>query len=89
MGGTSFLRGPIFTRNFRYPLSFLIVAHSFAHFCTNKKLNSFVFRRFRTLWRKTPEVGGVNSFATVPVGGRESRIRPGVEGLVAGQIGTG
>jgi hypothetical protein len=39
-------------------LSFHIVAHSFAFFCICKKLNSFLFKRFRTLYVKTPG-GGV------------------------------
>src|SRR5258708_13606889 len=39
-------------------LSFHIVAHSFAFFCICKKLNSFLFKRFRTLYVKTPR-GGV------------------------------
>src|SRR6266852_9290394 len=36
-----------------YPLSFQTFAHSFALFCTRQNLNSFVFRRFRTLRPKT------------------------------------
>ena len=35
-----------------YPLLFPALAHSFAHFCTYEKLNSFLFRRFRTLSQK-------------------------------------
>src|SRR5216684_8394364 len=30
---------------------------SFAFFCTNQKLNSFLFNRFRTLWQKHPGEG--------------------------------
>src|SRR6266436_506674 len=30
---------------------------SFAFFCTNQKLNSLLFNRFRTLWQKRPGVG--------------------------------
>jgi len=36
-----------------YPFSFQIVAHSLALFCTLAKLNSIVFKRFRTLRQKT------------------------------------
>ncbi len=32
-------------------------SHSCALFCTHKKLNSFVFKRFRTLCQKPPGVG--------------------------------
>src|SRR5216684_2592977 len=39
-----------------YPLCIQIVAHSFALFCTHKNINSFIFKRFRTLW---PKHGGV------------------------------
>jgi hypothetical protein len=34
-------------------LSFQVLAHSFALFCIFQKLNSFVFKRFRTLCAKT------------------------------------
>jgi len=44
-----------------YPLSFHILAHSFALFCTLQKLNSFLFKRFRTLCKKPPGVGWVHS----------------------------
>ena len=40
-----------------YPLSFQTLAHSFAHFCTCQKLNSFIFKRFRTLRAKHPGRG--------------------------------
>src|SRR5260370_10042773 len=40
-----------------YSLSFHILAHSFALFCTHAKLNSFIFKRFRTLCEKQPGVG--------------------------------
>src|SRR5216683_5583767 len=46
---------PIITRHFTQVLSFHTLAHSFALFCTflpHQKLNSFVFRRFRTLYQK-------------------------------------
>jgi len=33
-------------------------SHSCALFCTGEKLNSFIFKRFRTLQPKTPGVGG-------------------------------
>src|SRR5260370_294835 len=35
-----------------YPLSFHILAHSFAFFCTHQKLNPFLFKHFRTLYAK-------------------------------------
>jgi hypothetical protein len=38
-------------------LSFHILAHSLALFCTPQKLNSFIFNRFRTLCTKTPGWG--------------------------------
>src|SRR5712664_162013 len=34
------------------PICFQAIAHSFALFCTREKLNSFLFRRFRTLSQK-------------------------------------
>ena len=40
-----------------YPLFFHNLAHSFALFCIHQNLNSFVFKRFRTLRQKTPGVG--------------------------------
>jgi hypothetical protein len=40
-----------------YPLSFQILAHSFALFCARAKLNPFLFKRFRTLCQKPPGVG--------------------------------
>ncbi len=40
------------------PLSFHILAQSFALFCTRANLNSFLFKRFRTLCEKPPGVGG-------------------------------
>ena len=40
-----------------YPLSFHILAHSFALSCIPRKLNPFVFNRFRTLCQKPPGVG--------------------------------
>ena len=42
-----------------YPLSFHILAHSFALFCTRAKINPFLFNRFRTLCAKHPGWGGV------------------------------
>src|SRR5882762_5543033 len=36
-----------------YLLYFQSRAHSFALFCTPQKLNSFIFKRFRTLCKKT------------------------------------
>jgi hypothetical protein len=40
-----------------YPLYFQTLPHSFALFCTHTKLNPFLFKRFRTLCKKTPGVG--------------------------------
>ena len=40
-----------------YPLFVQAIAHSFALFCTRQNLNSFVFRRFRTLRQKTQPRG--------------------------------
>src|SRR5437879_11124409 len=40
-----------------YPLSFQLLAHSFALFCISAKFNSFVFMRFRTLWQKHGGLG--------------------------------
>jgi len=40
-----------------YPLSFHILAHSFALFCLHAKPNSFLFMQFRTLSQKHPGVG--------------------------------
>src|SRR5260370_30188837 len=45
------------TRCITQVLSFHILAHSFALFCTSQKLNPFLFNRFRTLCQKTPGVG--------------------------------
>ncbi len=47
---------PARTSNFQGLTS--VFSHSSALFCTHKKLNSFVFMRFRTLCEKTPGVGG-------------------------------
>src|SRR5260370_4387863 len=47
----TFRRAPI------YPLCFHILAHSSALFCTQQKLKSFHFKRFRTLCQKPPGVG--------------------------------
>ena len=43
-----------------YPLSFHILAHSFALFCTHQKPNSFIFIQFRTLRTKT-KLGGAGA----------------------------
>src|SRR6266851_4925618 len=48
---------PLITRHYTQVLSFHTLAHSFALFCTHQKLNSFVFKRFRTLCEKHPGVG--------------------------------
>src|SRR5437773_5278609 len=42
---------------FIYPLFFLPLAHSFALSCTLRKLNPFIFSRFRTLCEKYPGWG--------------------------------
>jgi len=49
--------GPLITLRSTQVLSFHILAHSFALFCTHTKLNPFLFKRFRTLCKKTPGVG--------------------------------
>src|SRR6266446_5745290 len=57
-------RGELATRNssfatIRSPLnSSSFFSHPCALFCTNEKLNSFVFKQFRTLCKKPPGVGG-------------------------------
>src|SRR5713226_6989305 len=40
-----------------YPLSFHMLVHSFALFCTQQKPNPHVFKRFRTLRQKTEAWG--------------------------------
>ena len=50
-----------------YPLFFQILAHSSALFCTQAKLNSFIFNRFRTLCRKPPGVGVPPCFPPFPI----------------------
>ena len=47
-----------------YPLSFHILAHSFALFCTHQKLNPFLFIRFHTLRQKTAQRGVPPRFST-------------------------
>ncbi len=49
-----------------YPLSFHILAHSLALFCTRAEFNSFLFTRFRTLRQKTrlPGAGGASAEGT-------------------------
>ena len=44
------------------PLSFHILAHSFALFCTRANLNRFLFKRFRTLCEKHPGWGAICRF---------------------------
>src|SRR3989442_11793076 len=46
------------THHYTQVLSFQILAHSFALSCTLRKLNPLIFKRFRTLCKKTPG-GGV------------------------------
>jgi hypothetical protein len=43
---------PLPTRHATQVLSFHVLAHSFALFCTQAKLNSFIFNRFHTLCEK-------------------------------------
>src|SRR5258708_34978836 len=57
-------RGELATRNSSFatissPLdSSSLFSHPCALFCINEKLNSFVFKQFRTLCKKPPGVGG-------------------------------
>jgi hypothetical protein len=51
--------GLLHTRYATQVLSFHILAHSFALFCAQAKLNSFLFNRFRTLCPKHQGWGGV------------------------------
>src|SRR5260370_12922721 len=66
----------------RDPLSFHILAHSSALFCTRANLNSFLFKRFPTLSEKHPGWGEGGAFvlpeksstnATVPASGGEKK----------------
>ena len=66
-------KGPLITRHNSQVLSFHILAHSFALFCTPQKLNSLLFNRFRTLCQKTPRVGvPCGSYALASLLHRES-----------------
>jgi hypothetical protein len=58
----------------RGPLSFHVLAHSFALFCTHQKLNSFVFTRFRTLCQKPPGGGGASATRSAFRGRRDSLL---------------
>jgi hypothetical protein len=60
---------------------FHTLGHSFALFCTPQKLNSFLFKRFRTLRQKTqpPRVGERGTNLT-PCVSRTREIRPGQSG---------
>jgi hypothetical protein len=51
------LRSAVLSLPSLYLLSFQILPHSFAFFCTHANLNSFIFNRFRTLRQKPPGVG--------------------------------
>jgi hypothetical protein len=51
---------PFITRHRIQVLSFQILPHSSALFCAHAKLNSFLFKRFRTLRRKTARGGGAH-----------------------------
>src|SRR6266568_3338828 len=55
-------------------------SYSCALFCTQRKLNSFVFNRFRTLWQKQPGVG-------VPTPTKLSTGRPLPNGLFCPILG--
>ena len=44
--------GHSYTTATHQPLCNQSLTHSFAHFCTHQKLNSFIFNRFRTLCEK-------------------------------------
>src|SRR5713101_109683 len=70
-----------------YPLSFHILAHSFAFFCTHQKLNPFLFKHFRTLYAK--QGGGVLWLTSLPI--RESVLpAPTLSGSISGRsIATG
>jgi len=48
---------PLLTRHNTQVLSFHMLAHSFALFCTLANLNPFPLKRLRTLCRKPPGVG--------------------------------
>ena len=60
------------------PLHFQYLAHSFAHFCTHREFNSFLFNRFRTLCQKHPGWGGTPSpnstFYLSPISPHGTRI---------------
>src|SRR5712664_3291288 len=67
----------------RDPLSFHILAHSSALFCTRANLNSFLFKRFRTLWQKHRGWGKGGAFvlpenssknATAPASGEKKEM---------------
>jgi hypothetical protein len=51
---------PFITRHRIQVLSFQILPHSSALFCARAKLDSFLFKRFRTLRRKTARGGGAH-----------------------------
>src|SRR5260370_33791069 len=53
----SHLAQPLVTLHDAQVLSFQILAHSLALFCTLQNLNSFLFNRFRTLSKKPPGWG--------------------------------
>ena len=61
-----------------YLLYFQSRAHSFALFCTPQKLNSFIFKRFRTLCKKTGGGGiwskGATPLHGTPVTSHQSRV---------------
>src|SRR5258708_25672192 len=58
-----------------YPLSFHILAHSLALSCIHAKLNSFVFKRFRTLCEKHRGWGGVLRIWNNPIRSGKKLLR--------------
>src|SRR3981081_1730631 len=55
-----------------YPLSFHTLAHPFAFFFTPQKPNSFIFKRFRTLCKKTGEGASQRSASSCGVLGNSA-----------------
>jgi len=84
-------RGELATRNSSFatissPLdSSSFFSHPCALFCINEKLNSFVFKQFRTLCKKPPGVGGpvINSLFRAPANLSARRLRRSCRGASA------
>src|SRR5216683_3661016 len=76
------------TRYIIQVLSFHILAHSFALFCTSQESNPFLFNRFRTLHQKTPRVG-VPCGSYAPCFLAPSRISRFMPSLVGRSLRTG